>query len=306
MAPVEYCNSLACLRDGSSPDFDTFERGTPSVGNRTPFPPPVSRVLPFDSIPTFDMHIIDINGPRQPKAQYGAIGSERKNLGSPSHAKIESKPLILEKDFADNEDTTSSKLELARLATRKVSKFAKLFGLSEPHGETSNVNPVHESNHIVTTMVTDTTSTNKIRSERGFTCPKMEHYGDMSNLRPDDQGMDTATCVEFYRQSMIEHHKLVIAANPINREAFAALQELEQLTAIDSDDKGASTSKKVTFNLGAQFATPSSPENRADTRARSRELANQEAATLKKSKQRDERALPLFDPPLKNRFYPEG
>ena len=286
MAPAEYCNSLAFLRDGTSLEFDTW-------------PPPVYRVLLLNSNAAFfDPNIIVINGPRQPCA---AIGSERKNLGISSYAKIASTPLILEKDFADNEDTTSINSGRATLATRKVSKFAKWFEPSEPHGETPNVITLHESNHTVT----DTTSPNETRSERGFIHPKIEHHGDMSNLRPDDQGMDAATCVKYHRQCTIERHRLVIAANPNDNEAFAALQKLEKLTAIDSDDKDASTSKKVTFDLGAQFATRSTPEQQADTRARGRELANQEAATLK-SKQRDERELPPFDPPFAIGLYPRG
>ena len=84
--------------------------------------------------------------------------------------------------------------------------------------------------------------------------------GDMSNLRPDDRGMDAATCLEFYRMSTASGEQ----EPPIN-------------TAAGSSSSDASTKKKVTFDLGAQLATPSTEEEKAKVRTRGRELDRNEA-----------------------------
>ena len=85
-------------------------------------------------------------------------------------------------------------------------------------------------------------------------------WGDMSNLGPDDRGMDAATCPKFHRMSTASGEQ----EPPIN-------------TAAGSSSSDASTKKKVTFDLGAQLATPSTEEEKAKVRARGRELDRNEA-----------------------------
>ena len=94
--------------------------------------------------------------------------------------------------------------------------------------------------------------------------------GDMSDLRPDDRGMDTATCLEFYRMS---------TASGDQEPPITA-------TAADSSDSDASTKKKVTFDLGALLATPSTDEEKAAVRARARELDKNEALPARTMRRR--------------------
>lgn len=90
---------------------------------------------------------------------------------------------------------------------------------------------------------------------------KVYPCGDMSNLRPDDRGMGTATCLEFYRMST----------------ASGEQEPLITTTTADSSDSDASTTKKVTFDLGALLATPSTDEQKTKVRTRAHELDKHEA-----------------------------
>ena len=104
------------------------------------------------------------------------------------------------------------------------------------------------------------------RARRHKVCP----CGDMSDLRPDDRGMDTATCLKFHRMST------------------ASGEQEPPITTITADSSGsdASTTKKVTFDLGALLATPSTDEEKAEVRTRARELDKNEALPAMAMRQR--------------------
>ena len=84
----------------------------------------------------------------------------------------------------------------------------------------------------------------------------------MSNLRPDDRGMDAATCEKFYRMSTAPEDRI-------------------SLTSTESDDSDASASTRVSFDLGAKYATRSNTEQKAKCRADARAMVEREAATTK-------------------------
>lgn len=274
MSPTDYCNSLAFLPDKTSLDLDTLNhwRGKPG--------------LHYGSTPDFDINFIDTKDPRGRENIYGAIGSGRPKPGSPvlSKARISgegfpstarnnpianaeltrppvSKPKIFGKDFPSTE---TLKLTSARLTRPKVSKFAKLFPSNEPHGEATTGNLGDERMHTIN--VSGTLSSNQVRRKRDITrsrYPKLEHRGDMSNLRPDDGGVDRATLSRLYGILTPEDH-----IPPIT---------------LDSEDSDASTSSEVTFALGVQDAPRFTAEQRAEFRVRAREHMNEEAATFRQA-----------------------
>lgn len=229
VSPTEHCNSLTFLPDDTPLSADAFNewRGTPWGRTRTPVRLAVARDLHYGSTPDVDIQFTDLKGPRRPKTKCAVIGSGRPKPESPAHSK--SVPS------------------------------------SEPHEETATVNPVDESSHTVSVSVTDTPSPNQNRSKRDVIRsrrPKLEHHGDMSNLRPDDRGMDAATCEKFYRMSTAPEDRI-------------------SLTSTESDDSDASASTRVSFDLGAKYATRSNTEQKAKCRADARAMVEREAATTK-------------------------
>ena len=103
--------------------------------------------------------------------------------------------------------------------------------------------------------------------------PKLYPHGDMSNLRPDDRGMDEATCIRFYHIST------------------ASNGEMPPIEATDSSDSNPSPSKKVTFDLGARFAVRSTEEQKAKCRIQSREKTDSEFILAKAMHERVIREL---------------
>lgn len=151
-------------------------------------------------------------------------------LGVIGAGRTSTNPRIFGKDF-NSTDISDLHHTNDRLTRPKTSKFANLFPPSEPQEEAS---------------------TAKLAGPQSYT------HGDMSNLRPDDRGMDAATCAEWYRMSTAPEGQMPVIAS-------------------ESDDRAASTSKRVTFDLGAQFATRSTDEQKANCRAKAREMVNEEA-----------------------------
>ena len=247
MSPTEHCNSLTFLPDDTplSPDAFNEWRGTPWGRTRTPVRLAVARDLHYGSTPDVDIQFTDLKGPRRPKTKCAVIGSGRPKPESPAHSR----------------SVPSSEPHEETATVNPVKSVPS----SEPHEETATVNPVDESSHTVSVSVTDTPSPNQNRSKRDVIRsrrPKLEHHGDMSNLRPDDRGMDAATCEKFYRMSTAPEDRI-------------------SLTSTDSDDSDDSASTRVSFDLGAKYATRSNTEQKAKCRADARAMVEREAATTK-------------------------
>ena len=84
----------------------------------------------------------------------------------------------------------------------------------------------------------------------------------MSNLRPDDRGMDAVTCIKLY----FTHHVPTIDENQM------------PLIATDFNDVGAYISNEDTIDLGAVFAVRSTEEQKAECRARAHENVTEASA----------------------------
>lgn len=63
---------------------------------------------------------------------------------------------------------------------------------------------------------------------------------------------------------------------------------------IDEDASADNRSTKVTFDLGARFATGSTPEQKAKCRNRAHEIFNEEGATMKNPRSSSTRTLEVF------------
>ena len=101
---------------------------------------------------------------------------------------------------------------------------------------------------------------------------QMYSQGDMSNLRPDDPGMDIPTCLKLYGKSI-----------------ESGEQEPPVTTAADPSERDASTTKKVHWDLEALLIAPS--ERQAETRTAARKESRGEAAHA--IEMRDERSRGL-------------
>ena len=250
MSITEYSNSLRFL-PAAAPLGPTTYRQRKRVAqgdNRVPRRSNAGKGLYYGSTPDYSS---DFN-PR-----WGVIGSGRTN------------PKIFGKDF---NSTLISDLYHTndRLTRPKTSKFAKIFPPSEPQ-EDACTGKLGGQDLLILTAAADPIPDQYLPKHdiTQSTHPQSHAYGDMSNLRPDDRGMDAATCAEWYRLS-------------------TAPEDQVPVIATESDDSGASTSQRVTFDLGAQYATRSTDEQKANCRARAREMAIEEAIAA-----RDTRALTM-------------
>lgn len=250
MSLMEYSNSFEYLPSAAPLGPTAYRRGKRAAqgDRRIPRRSNAGRGLLYGSTPDYSSNF-------NPKL--GVIGSERTN------------PRIFGKDF---NSTYISDLDHTndRLTRPKTSKFANLFTPSEPQEEASTAKLAGQDIRIMTAAadpIPDQYLPNHdiIRSTR----PQSYTHGDMSNLRPDDRGMDAATCAEWYRMSTAPEGRMPVIAS-------------------ESDDSAASTSNRVTFDLGAQFATRSTDEQKANCRAKAREMVNEEAIAA-----RDTRALTM-------------
>ena len=250
MSIMEHSNSFEFLPAAAPLGPTTYRQGKRAAqgDRRIPRRSNAGRGLLYGSTPDYGN---DFN----PKL--GIIGSGRTN------------PRIFGKDF--NCTYISDLYHTNDRVTRpKASMFAKLFPPSEPQEQASTGKLAGQDTHIMTTAADPIPDQSLpkhdiIRS----TCPQSYPHGDMSNLRPDDRGMDAATCAKWYRMSTPPEAQTPVIAS-------------------ESDDSAASTSNRVTFDLGAQFATRSTDEQKANCRARAREMVNEEAIAA-----RDTRALTM-------------
>ena len=148
----------------------------------------------------------------------------------------------------------------AKLIKPKVSKFAKLFPSSKPIVVDELIQQI-----IGIINLTDTAILEQHRPQRDAVQakhPKPCPRGDMSNLRPNDRGMDTTTCIKFYQVSTVSDDEMPLVGTESNNSVAPV--------------------KKVTFDLGAQLATQSTEEQKANCRARGRELVNSEAVAARR------------------------
>ena len=285
--PRAKCSVIGSERWKSDNDFATKEVTSIKLTK-----PKVSKFAKFE----FDRRIFDGDFPNDEITNIKLADAE---LAGPKVSK--SVKFRSDKDIASEKITskeiTSIKLTSANLARPKVSKLAKWFKASEPHGEMATVNLADQINHAVTG--TDTPSPNQTRYKRDFIRPKVKSYGDMSNLRPDDRGMDAGTCVKFCHMSMNDPDNSLFTATSDDSDASTDLEDLKQSIIVIPDDSDVSTPKRVTFDLGAQFATRSSPEQKAEVRARSRKIVNEEGAAFRSKKEDEDRISKphyLYDP----------
>ncbi|CAD6592096.1 MAG: hypothetical protein ASARMPREDX12_005655 [Alectoria sarmentosa] len=206
--------------------------------------PAVARALHYGSTPDFSFNFTNDKDSRYLKPKCSVIGSRRPQPKLREIIAMNS----------NSPDISTIMLANANLTKPKISKFAKFFPPSEPHGETATGKSGDESSHTV-----PLTSTHIIPCRH----PKVEPHGDMSNLRPHDPGMDAATCVKLYH-------------------------------LIDEDASAGTGSKKVTFDLGARFATRSTPEQKTECRNRAHGLINEEGSTMKNTRSSSTRTLEVF------------
>lgn len=187
------------------------------------------------------------------------------------------KPMTIGEEFAsigkdfDSADETRFELSLSTMTRPKVSKFAKFFPDEPiiPHG-------IRKGTWTVADFISMQHQRNIIRSQR----PGTEPYGNMSNLRPNDQDMDAATCDKSSGKGKTPEY-----CNP--------------LASRDSANTDASPSNKVTFDLGAASATHSTAEQKANCRAKAHQMAKEERiASMRESVNQQVARLDLIWPKL--------